>query len=125
MDAEVTGLDGCVVQVVHPERVAAARRGLLSTQEMQGVSEMFRVLGDPGCARIVSALVEAGELCVCDLSEALALPPTAVGSLLRRLRGAGIVRSREDGRMVHYSVTDAHVRLLIDLSAEHLRHPRS
>lgn len=118
----MTGLDGCVEQAVHPERVAAARRGLLSAREMQGVSEMFRLLSDPGCSRIVSALVEAGELCVCDLSAALAIPPAAVASLLRRLRGAGIVRSRQDERMVHYSLDDAHVRLVVDLSAEHLRH---
>lgn len=122
MDAEVTGLDGCAVQAVHPERVAEARRGLRSAREMAGVSEMFRLLGDPGCARIVSTLVEAGELCVCDLSAALALPPAAVASALGRLRSAGVVRSRHDDRMVHYSLDDAHVRLLVDLSAEHLRH---
>lgn len=122
MDAELIGLDGCAVRAVHPERVAAARRGLLSAGEVQGVSEMFRLLSDPGCARIVSALVDSGELCVCDLSAALALPPAALTSLLRRLRKAGIVRSRDDGRMVHYSLDDAHIRLLVDLSAEHLRH---
>ena len=33
-----------------------------------------------------------------------------------------IVRTRRDGRMVYYSLTDAHVRLLLDVSAEHLRH---
>lgn len=124
MDAEVTGLDGCVVQAVHPERVAEARRGLLSAREMKGVSEMFRLLGDPECARIVSALVEAGELCVCDLSAALGLPPAAAASALGRLRSAGVVRSRHDDQMVHYSLDDAHVRLLVDLSAEHLRHLR-
>ena len=107
---------------VHPERVEAARRGLLSASESQGVSEMFRLLGDTDCARIVSALAEAGELCVCDLSAALALSDGAVFEALRLLRAAGIVRRREDQRMVHYSLGDAHVRPLVDLSAEHLRH---
>jgi DNA-binding transcriptional ArsR family regulator len=38
------------------------------------------------------------------------------------LRTAGIVRNRRSGRMIYYSLDDAHVRLLLDLSLEHLRH---
>ncbi|MGH2759861.1 MAG: ArsR/SmtB family transcription factor, partial [Actinomycetota bacterium] len=40
----------------------------------------------------------------------------------RLLRAAGIVRNRRDGRIVYYRLADAHVRLLLDLSAEHIRH---
>jgi ArsR family transcriptional regulator, lead/cadmium/zinc/bismuth-responsive transcriptional repressor len=45
-----------------------------------------------------------------------------VSHALRLLRTAGIVRNRRDGRMIYYSLDDAHVRILLDLSAEHLRH---
>lgn len=47
---------------------------------------------------------------------------TSVSNALRLLRASGIVRNRRDGRMMYYSLDDAHVRLLLDLSAEHLRH---
>ena len=32
------------------------------------------------------------------------------------------VKARRDGRMMFYSLDDAHVRMLLDLSREHLRH---
>jgi DNA-binding transcriptional ArsR family regulator len=47
---------------------------------------------------------------------------TTVSHALRLLRTAGVVRSRRSGRLVYYALDDAHVRLLLDVSAEHLRH---
>jgi DNA-binding transcriptional ArsR family regulator len=41
---------------------------------------------------------------------------------MRLLRAAGIVRNRRDGRMIYYRLDDAHVRMLLDLSREHLAH---
>jgi DNA-binding transcriptional ArsR family regulator len=86
------------------------------------VTELFRLLGDQTRVRILYALVEAGELCVCDLAAVVGAPETSVSHALRLLRTAGVVRSRRGGRMVFYSLTDAHVRLLLDVTAEHLRH---
>ena len=40
----------------------------------------------------------------------------------RLLRGAGVVRNRRDGRNIFYRLDDAHVRMLLDLSREHLAH---
>jgi DNA-binding transcriptional ArsR family regulator len=83
---------------------------------------MFKLLGDPTRLRILYALVETGELCVCDLAAAVGAAETSVSHALRLLRMAGIVRSRRDGRMVFYALEDHHVRLVLDLAAEHLRH---
>lgn len=47
----------------------------------------------------------------------------SVSHALRLLRTSAIVRVRRAGRMACYSLSDAHVRLLLDVSAEHLRHP--
>lgn len=116
------GLDACPVRAVDPERVAAAKERLLPGDEAQGLANLFRLLGDPGRVRILYALLEAGELCVCDLAATVEAPETSVSHALRLLRTAGIVRNRRDGRMIYYSLDDAHVRLLLDLSAEHVRH---
>lgn len=110
------------MQAVDPERVAAAKERLISLDEAIRITELFRLLGDGNRVRILFALVEAGELCVCDLAAVVAVPETSVSHALRLLRTAGVVRSRRDGRMVYYSLHDAHVRLLLDVSAEHLRH---
>ncbi len=121
---EVLGLDGCAVRVVDAERVAAARERLLPDEEIGGLTQLFRLLGDPTRARLLYALLEAGELCVCDLSAATDTPETNVSHALRLLRTAGVVKARRAGRMMHYSLDDAHVRLLLDVSREHLRHAR-
>lgn len=118
----VVGLDACVVEAVSPERVAAARERLISRDEASELAELFRLLGEPTRARILYALLEAGELCVCDLAATVEASETSVSHALRLLRTAGVVRNRREGRNVHYSLDDAHVRLLLDLSREHLQH---
>jgi DNA-binding transcriptional ArsR family regulator len=117
----VAGLDACPVRAVDPDRVAAARERVVGPDEAARLSELFRLLGDPTRTRILYALLEAGELCVCDLAATVEVPDTSVSHALRLLRTAGIVRNRRDGRMIYYSLADAHVRLLLDLSRQHLQ----
>ena len=122
MPEDVVGLDACTTKVVDEERVAAARGQLLPDDELDGLTQLFRLLGDMTRARLLYALLEAGELCVCDLAAATSTPETNVSHALRLLRTAGIVKARRAGRMMHYSLDDAHVRMLLDVSREHLRH---
>jgi DNA-binding transcriptional ArsR family regulator len=114
--------DACVVRIVDHDRVEAARARLIPPTEAQRLTEMFRLLGDPTRVQILYALAEVGELCVCDLSAVVEAPETSISHALRLLRTAGVVRNRKSGRMVYYSLSDAHVRVLLDVSAEHLRH---
>lgn len=113
--------DACEVNQVDARKVAVVR-GLVDAGEAARLAELFKLLGDPTRARILYALLEAGEMCVCDISETVDVPESTVSHALRLLRTAGIVRNRRAGRMVHYSLDDAHVRMLLDLSLQHLRH---
>ena len=122
MPNDVAGLDGCAARVVDQKRVAAAKAPLLPEDELAHLTDLFRLLGDASRTRLLYALLEAGELCVCDLSAATGTPETNISHALRLLRTAGVVKARRDGRMMHYSLHDAHVRMLLDLSREHLRH---
>lgn len=116
------GLDGCAVRAVDAERVAATRERLIGAEEAAGLADGFKLLGDPNRVRILYALLEAGELCVCDLAATVGVSETTVSHAMRLLRAAGIVRNRRDGRMIYYRLDDAHVRMLLDLSREHLAH---
>lgn len=118
----VVGLDACSARAVDPSRVADVQARLIAVEEATRFAEVFKLLGDPTRARLLFALLEAGELCVCDLAEATGTPESSVSHALRLLRTAGIVRNRRAGRMIFYSLADAHVRLLLDLSLQHLRH---
>jgi DNA-binding transcriptional ArsR family regulator len=117
----VAGLDACVAPEPDAARVAATRDRLVTPEEATRLAELFRLLGDPTRARLLYALLEAGELCVCDLSDVVEVTDTAVSHALRLLRTAGIVASRRAGRMIYYRLADGHVRMLLDLSREHLR----
>lgn len=114
--------EACETRMVHPERVEMARASLLSPDEAQALADRFKLLSDPGRVRIVYALLEAGELCVCDLAAAVEASESATSHQLRQMRLAGLVRSRKQGRTVYYRVADTHVRLLLDVAVEHYLH---
>jgi DNA-binding transcriptional ArsR family regulator len=115
-------VDSCDVRMVDPARVAEVRHDLIPLPEAERLASLFRLLGDRSRTRILFALAQAGELCVCDIAAVVGVPETSVSQALRLLRTAGVVRFRRDGRMVWYRLDDDHVRLLLDLSREHLRH---
>lgn len=114
--------DDCALRIVDRERVAATQHRLIDSEEAQALADGFKLLGEPNRIRILYALLEAGELCVCDLAAVVGVSETVVSHSMRLLRAAGIVRNRRDGRMIYYRLDDAHVRLLLDLSREHLAH---
>lgn len=114
--------DGCEVELVDPERVAAARRRLPNRSETDRLAEWFKVFADPTRMQALYALLEAGELCVCDLAATIETPESTVSHALRWMRTAGLVRVRRSGRMAYYSIDDAHVRLVLDLGRQHLGH---
>jgi DNA-binding transcriptional ArsR family regulator len=118
----VTPLDRCAVRMVDPARVADTRRRLVDLDEAERLAGLFRLLGDRSRVRILFALAEAGELCVCDLAAAVGVAEPAVSQALRLLRTAGVVRARRDGRTVWYRLDDEHVRLLLDQSRTHVSH---
>jgi ArsR family transcriptional regulator, lead/cadmium/zinc/bismuth-responsive transcriptional repressor len=114
--------DRCDVALVDPDRVAAARARLPERGETDQLAEWFKVFADPTRMRALYALLEAGELCVCDLAATIETPESTVSHALRWMRTAGVVRARRSGRMAFYSLDDAHVRLLLDLGRQHLGH---
>jgi DNA-binding transcriptional ArsR family regulator len=118
----VTGLDGCAAPCVHPEKVALATDNAPGAEELARVTSVFKLLGDPTRARMLYALLEAGELCVCDLAAATGTAETTVSQALRLLRASAVVTGRREGRNIYYRLSDAHVRLLLDVTREHALH---
>jgi len=118
----VSSIDGCVTRRVDGARVAAVAESLIDVDVAVDLAEMFRLLGDPTRVRILFALLEAGELCVCDIAEVVETTDTKVSQAMRLLRSAGVVRNRRDGRNIFYRLDDGHVRMLLDLSREHVAH---
>ena len=117
----VTSEEACV-RTVDPDRVASVRTRLPSDAAVATLADVFSLLGDPNRIRLLTALLEAGELCVCDLAAVCGMTESSVSHALRLLRAAGVVTVRRSGRVAYYSLTDGHVRLLLDVALEHVAH---
>lgn len=118
----VVGLDGCRVKCVHPDKVAVVVDSAPDPSELSVVTQVFKLLGDPTRVRLLYALLEAGELCVCDLAAATSTAESTVSQALRMLRASGVVTGRREGRNVYYRLSDGHVRMLLDVTREHVVH---
>ncbi|MCC6296234.1 MAG: metalloregulator ArsR/SmtB family transcription factor [Pseudomonadales bacterium] len=93
--------------------------------DLQGYAALFKALSEPARLRIVHLLRQRGELCVCDLVDALQLPQSAVSRHLAYLRRQGLVTARRSGTWMYYQLAPANAvaaRLLdgIDLDADTL-----
>lgn len=81
---------------------------------MKQTARLFKTLSDETRLRIL-ALLGQGELCVCDLMAALALPQSTVSRHLATLRNAGIVEDRRQGIWMYYRLATAKGPLLAKL----------
>lgn len=86
------------------------------------LAAQFKLLSDPGRLQIVYELLEEGELCVGDIARIVESSESGTSHQLRQLRMAGIVKARRRGREVRYRIADLHIRLLLDVAAEHYLH---
>lgn len=84
------------------------------------MSEFFSLLADPTRLKIVIAL-RTSELCVQDIAMTIGLSVSAVSHQLRLLKAAKIVKYRREGKMMYYSLDDAHVEQLLGVASLHVR----
>ena len=68
------------------------------------IHRMFKAFADETRLRVLHLLTH-GELCVCDLTEALRLPQSKVSRHLAYLKDAGLVADRREGLWKYYSLT--------------------
>jgi ArsR family transcriptional regulator, arsenate/arsenite/antimonite-responsive transcriptional repressor len=70
---------------------------------VQQMAAGFHALSEPLRLQILDLLRER-ELCVCDLCEALGTAQSKLSFHLKTLREAELVRSRQEGRWIYYSL---------------------
>lgn len=104
--------DSCDLLCLDLPRAEALRHQRLSAARADAAALRAAALGDPTRLAAAVALRDGNELCVCDLAWVLERPDKVVSHHVRKLRTAGLVRSRRDGRMVMYALTDAGRALL-------------
>lgn len=66
----------------------------------------FSALSDATRLKILIALANCEELCVCDVAHVAGVSISAASHHLRKLRDLEILSYRNDGKMAYYSVRD-------------------
>lgn len=105
--------DRCDLLCLDLPKAEALRAGRLSEARLRPMADRAKALADPTRLTIAMALAGTDELCVCDLAWVTARAENLISHHLRALRGAALVTSRRDGKLVMYALTPS-ARVLLD-----------
>ena len=73
---------------------------------MADLLTVFKALSDETRLKVIK-LLEHGELCVCDITAALDMSQSKVSFHLGVLKNASLVKSRKEGKWMHYTINDS------------------
>src|SRR3954465_13932626 len=111
--ASATDLSGPAGSGPHPD--------VPTEVQVQAAVMSFALLAEPTRVRMLWALRD-GESDVASLAAAAGCRPTVASQHLSKLRFAGLVEGRRDGRRVLYRLRGGHVRSLLNEALFHADH---
>ena len=120
-DHQAIDIDMCGVRCIHAADVARSRSLLEDGETYVRVAELFGALADPTRVKIVHTLLQQ-ELCTCDIAAVVGISESGVSQHLRILRGLRLVKYRRAGKLVYYSLDDAHMALVVQIGLVHQGH---
>ncbi len=107
--------DQCDLLCLDLEKAEQLRHGRLDDESAVTLAAQAKALSDPTRLTIAAALAATDELCVCDLAWVTERADNLVSHHVRILRSLGLARSRRDGKMVLYALTESGRALLAGL----------
>mgnify|MGYP004644436663 FL=1 len=110
----------CQEEELHPEAIHRVREKLPQDEVLYDLAELFKIFGDSTRVKILYALLEAEELCVCDIARLMDVTQSAVSHQLRVLKSSKLVKFRKEGKTVYYSLADDHVCRILSQGMEHI-----
>lgn len=119
----MTSYELCESNIIHEDVVRRVRAAMPDEMPIYEVSELFKVFGDSTRSRIICAL-QIEEMCVCDLAALLHMTQSAISHQLKLLRSARLVKCRKQGRVVYYSLDDAHIGEIFSMAFTHIMEER-
>lgn len=98
------------------EQIVALTAQTPPEDEIATQKTVFKALANGSRLRVLAALRD-GERCVCELQAILDAPQSTVATHLRKLRQAGLLNARKDGKWTYYRIADTAAFQLLDLAA--------
>ena len=107
--------DRCEIFCYDEEKVNRVQKSF-DTVDFQSNAQLFKALSDPNRLKVVYALAQEEEVCVCDIANILGSTMATASHHLRLLRNMGLAKQRKEGKLVFYSLDNDHIRDLIHLA---------
>jgi DNA-binding transcriptional ArsR family regulator len=79
-------------------------RNLENQKGLDTLTDLLETAGSPQRLKILYLLYAHKEMCVCDISEVLEIPDSAVSQHLRKLNDKNLVRYRRNKQTIYYSL---------------------
>lgn len=98
--------DTCDLLCLDLPKAEALRDALPAPEVLEATALPFKALTDPTRLAILLSLADGGSCCVCDLAWIVGREEKLVSHHVRQLKHLGVARSRRDGRMVMYELTE-------------------
>ncbi|WP_341278920.1 metalloregulator ArsR/SmtB family transcription factor [Paenibacillus sp. FSL H8-0537] len=110
--------DSCEIYCYDEPKVRKVQHALVQ-QNIQEMAKIFKALADETRLKIVFALCEEDELCVCDVANIINSSLATTSHHLRTLKQLGLATFRKEGKLVFYSLKDDHIRQLVQIASAH------
>lgn len=90
-----------------------------SPELLENLTDVFKVFGDNTRIKILWTLFDS-EICVADIAEKTNMSQSAISHQLRILKQARLIKARRDGKNTFYSLSDDHVKRIIEQVMIHI-----
>lgn len=94
----------CQIPCFKESLVRKLQRQMPGDNVLEEAKTLFGALADRARLRILFALSDGEELCVCDVAHVLGVSISTASHHLRKLRDLKLLRYRNDGKMAYYSL---------------------
>ncbi|MCC0179548.1 helix-turn-helix transcriptional regulator [Waterburya agarophytonicola K14] len=112
--------DLCQVRCFNTELVTQIRSTLPNEDTLEEMTVIFGALADRSRVKILYALRNGDELCVCDIAAMLNVKIATASHHLRKMRDLKLLKYRNDGKLAYYSLKDRRVTDILSYSLREL-----
>jgi ArsR family transcriptional regulator len=112
-------LEQCDYIHVHNDIIQKVEEQMPAVEKLMDLAEFFKVFGDTTRIRILYVLFQS-EMCVCDIANLLNMTQSAISHQLKTLKQMQLVKYRREGKTVFYSLSDGHIKTIINQGMEHI-----
>lgn len=90
-----------------------------SPELLDRLTNVFKVFGDNTRIKILWNLFD-NEICVAEIAEKTGMSQSAISHQLKCLKDANLIKARRDGKNTFYSISDDHVKRIIEQVIIHI-----